>query len=116
MQTWIENEILLGFQKLMTLGLDRQPAADLIEGTLLTWVEAVTHGKRWEQDRDTNRIRDAFATLAATCNVWPSPAVFLLAVPPASKQRPVSRLDDEQRRASGLRHIAEICKQLGIER
>jgi hypothetical protein len=61
--------------------LDRTPASDLIEGTILAWAEAITAGRAWDQERDAPRIREAFVTLARTRRQWPAPADFLEAVP-----------------------------------
>lgn len=83
---WLQNEILNGLSKLMTLSLDRQPAADLIEGTAGTWCEAICSDRTWERERDTSRVRQAFATLCGECDQWPPPAYFLRALPAAPKQ------------------------------
>lgn len=47
----------------------------------MAWHEAITFGRAWDQDRDTQRIREAFVTLARTRRQWPAPADFLEAVP-----------------------------------
>lgn len=70
----------------MTLSLNRQPAADLIEGTAGTWLEAIYSNRTWERERDTPRFRQAFATLFCECDEWPSPAYFLRSLPAAPKQ------------------------------
>ena len=67
--------------KLMCLSLDRTPAADMIEGTLAAWVEAVGTGRDWDEARDTPRIRRAFLTLAQTARRWPSVPEFVDALP-----------------------------------
>jgi hypothetical protein len=67
--------------KLLSLGLDRTPASDVIEVTVGTWYEAITTGRRWEQDRDTPRIRSAFVSLAQTADRWPQIKHFLDALP-----------------------------------
>jgi hypothetical protein len=54
---WLAHELLTGFQKLLCLGLDRTPATDLIDGTVMAWHEAITTGRTFDQRRDTNRIR-----------------------------------------------------------
>jgi hypothetical protein len=73
--------LLTGFQKLLCLGLDRTPATDLIDGTVMAWHEAITTGRTFDQRRDTNRIRSAFITLATTRETWPQPKHFLDALP-----------------------------------
>jgi hypothetical protein len=67
--------------KLLSLGLDRTPASDVIEVTVGTWYEAITTGRKWDQDRDTSRIRSAFVSLAQTTERWPQPRHFLDALP-----------------------------------
>ena len=57
---WLTRELMTGFQKLLCLGLDRTPASDLIEGTVMAWAEAITAGRAWDQERDAPRIRAAF--------------------------------------------------------
>ncbi len=74
---WLATELLLGLQKLLCLGLDRTPATDLFEGTVMTWHEVITNGLEWKEQRDVPRIRAAFTTLAATRESWPQPKHFL---------------------------------------
>lgn len=78
---WLTRELMTGFQKLLCLGLDRTPATDLIDGTVMAWQEAITNGRTFEQQRDTGRIRAAFVTLATTRESWPQPKHFLDALP-----------------------------------
>lgn len=66
---------------MLCLSLERQPAHDLIAGTAMAWMEALTDGRQWDADRDANRIRRAFVTLARTRRTWPAPADFLDALP-----------------------------------
>lgn len=47
----------------------------------MAWLEAITSGRSWDQDRDTPRIREAFVTLARIRRQWPAPVDFLDAVP-----------------------------------
>jgi len=78
---WYADEILDGLTKLMSLGLDRTPAADLVQITAATWIDATTSGHEWDQRRDTPRIRAAFSTLQRTRESWPAPRHFLDAMP-----------------------------------
>jgi hypothetical protein len=79
---WIKHELLTGFQKLLTLGLERQPAAEVIPGTVATWLETLTHGRKFDRERDTWRFRAAFITLAGRQRTWPVPRDLLDAMPP----------------------------------
>ncbi|UNK43442.1 hypothetical protein MNO14_04990 [Luteimonas sp. S4-F44] len=81
-ETWIHNEIMDGLSKLLCLGLDRVPAADLIEGTAATWGQALTLGKQWDRELDAPRFRHAFIALAARQKTWPAPADFVEHLPP----------------------------------
>lgn len=70
---WMKQEIERGFQQLLCLGLPRQPALDMMAGTVLAWLTALTHNRVWDQDRDTPRIRESFRTMMATRETWPLP-------------------------------------------
>lgn len=111
---WIETEIAKGLQGLLCLSLDRQPALELIEGTLAMWCKVITRGRVFDEKTDTQRFRDAFLTLGAR-KTWPVPSDFIEALP--SNVTPFvkpSRLESEERRLRGLKHISEINKKLGI--
>ena len=111
---WMTKEILTGLQKLLCLSLDRTPALDSIEGTLAAWMEALTFGRAWDEQRDTPRIRQAFSTLMQNSDRWPSPSQFNDCLP-----RIVNNLDalpriiltDEQRKAN-LDRLAEMAKDV----
>lgn len=114
MQTdWLLDEILTGMQKLLCLGLERQPAAEVLPGTAAAWVEALTVKRAWDRERDTPRIRSAFVTLAKQRRSWPLPADFDEALP---------RLEPNERRlgrplaspAHVKRMIAEITQMLRL--
>ena len=66
---------------MLCLGLDRTPATDLIDGTVLAWHEALTDGRAWDRERDAERIRRAFVTLAKTREAWPQPKHLIEALP-----------------------------------
>lgn len=66
---------------MLCLGLDRTPATDLIDGTVMAWREALADGRVWDQARDTPRIRAAFVLLARTRESWPAPRHFIDALP-----------------------------------
>ena len=74
---------MTGLQKLACLSLDRTPAAEILTGTAQAWIEALTDGRAWDEERDAARVRRAFVTLARTCRRWPAPAEFVDALPPA---------------------------------
>ena len=78
---WLTREILPGFQKLICLSLDRAPAADLIDGTVMAWVDALSAGRQWDEARDTPRIRQGFTALMTKCRQWPAPSEFVECLP-----------------------------------
>lgn len=84
---WMLDEIATGLQKLYLLSLDRTPAAELLTGTAQSWLEALTEGREWDEQRDTQRIREAFVTLARTREQWPAPRHFLDVLPHVQQQR-----------------------------
>lgn len=83
-------------QKLILLSLDRTPALDVITpGTLPAWVEAVTDGRVFDEERDAPRFQAAFRTLQRTCTQWPNPRQFLDALPPIPAPKTSRALIDE---------------------
>ena len=66
---------------------ERTPAAEVLPGTAQIWIEALTHGRSWDQARDTSRIRGAFLTLANTRTQWPGPVHFLQSLPDSTQLR-----------------------------
>lgn len=77
---WLKLEIATGLQKLTCLGLEGQPASELIEGTLAAWVEVVTAGRTYDEAIDAPRFRIAFTRLMGR-NRWPAPCHLLEAMP-----------------------------------
>lgn len=110
---WLTTEILTGFQKLLCLGLERTPAEAVIEGTAMTWREALTTGKDWDEGRDRLRFQRAFITLARTRRTWPTPADFIEALPPPDQNivaLPRPKADDAK-----VREIfSGLAKSLGV--
>lgn len=79
---WIKREISEGLKRLMCLGLERTPAAEVIQLTAAVWLEALAEGRVWDQDLDAPRFRRGFATLCRTRKAWPVPQDLLDALPP----------------------------------
>lgn len=98
---------------MLCLGLDRTPATDLIEGTVLAWHEAITVGREWARERDAPRIRAAFVSLATTRETWPQPRHFLDALPRVEQKaiayevKPVSKEEADRRMAEIRAVLAE---------
>lgn len=109
---WFTNEIINGLTKLMSLSLDRTPAADSVQITAATWIEATTAGRAWHAPRDTDRIRTAFITLARTSDRWPSPKQFLDALPRVEQ----AALTYELKPADPARALAAIAEAQALLR
>lgn len=113
MEPWFRNEILTGLQKLYTLSLDQTPSADTLPGTAMTWVEALTHGRNWEAERDTPRIREAFSRMVLNCTHWPKPRDLLDALPSST---PAPALTHDRgippSREGRARHLADLLGEL----
>lgn len=108
---WLKDEILIGLAKMLSLRLDGSPPDDAVKAAASTWIEAITDGMAWNQERDTSRIRKAFVTLERTRERWPAPTHFLAALPApvqprlAHQRRPV---DPETAKSN----IAQLRAQL----
>lgn len=114
-QDWIIREISSGLQKLILLSLDRAPALDVLtRGTLPAWVEAITEGRQFVEQRDAPRFKAAFRTLQGRCTSWPAPREFLDAMPSLPGAPRHKRLGSDEARACGMRAIAEISAMLGL--
>ena len=112
---WINRELSTGFQKLLCLSLEGQPAAEVIPGTLATWREVLTSNRVFDEVRDAPRFRSAFSCLCARIRRWPVPADFLDAMPRATftgvKER---RFSNHSVSPVVQGAIDEICKTLCI--
>lgn len=98
----------------MCLSLDRQPALELIEGTLAMWCKVITKGRVFDERTDVPRFREAFVNLGAR-KTWPVPSDFIEALP--SNVRPFVRplrLDDERTKKARLQSFAELSKLLRV--
>jgi hypothetical protein len=98
--------------------LDRQPAAELIKGTLAAWHEALTFSRRFVETQDAPRFRAAFATLCARVRRWPSPAEFLDVLPRidtvALKEKRLNKTPCKENSVA-KREIEKTCELLGIK-
>lgn len=80
----------------------------------MAWVESLTDGRAWDQQRDTPRIRSAFLAIAKGRRTWPAPVDFIEALPRLEPLRalPSKPADPERAKAA----IAECVKALGARR
>lgn len=110
-EPWFQDLILEGLQKLLCLGLERQPAAEMIPGTALAWEEALWPGRAWNEERDTPRIQQAFKNLVKQCRQWPVPAQFFDVFPRFEAKvlkLPSPKNDDVRKRE--MQRIQEILR------
>ncbi|PZS96344.1 hypothetical protein A7X66_09255 [Stenotrophomonas maltophilia] len=115
MADWIKQEISEGLMRLMCLGLERTPAAEVIQLTAAVWLEAITEGREFDQQLDAPRFRRAFAVLCRDCRQWPLPSSLLEAMPPreqlAITKQPIKA--NPERAEQAARELASV---LGIRR
>jgi len=107
---WITREISSGLQKLVLLNLDHAPALDVLtRGTLPAWVEAITHNRRLEEQRDAPRIRAGFSTLLGRGGEWPAPRDLLDAMPKLQEPRlNPNRLESPGSRAAYRKMLDDV--------
>lgn len=92
----------------------------MLPGTAQAWIEAITDGRAWEQERDLERVRRAFVVLSRTIRRWPAPVEFIEAMPrpreqlalekqhiPANPERAAAAIDEIRRTLSGKDAAAE---------
>ena len=115
MADWIKQEISEGLMRLMCLGLERTPAAEVIQLTAAVWLEAITEGREFDQQLDAPRFRRAFAVLCRDSRQWPLPSSLLEAMPPreqlAITKQPIKA--NPERAEQAARELASV---LGIRR
>lgn len=73
----------------------------------MSWVDTLTEGRVFHEERDAPRFRKAFAILARTQGTWPAPRDFLAVLPPFREPREAPRLESD---AGKARAKAEISK------
>lgn len=97
MNTDVEQMIVDRMQRLACLGLEGQPAAELITATGRVWIERLSRFH-------PNRLRMAFDSIEATASRWPTPGNIIAALPayehtylppPAPPERQIA-VDPEQ--------------------
>jgi hypothetical protein len=99
----------------MCLGLDRTPAAEVIQLTAAVWLEAITEGREFDQQLDAPRFRRAFAVLCRDCRQWPLPSSLLEAMPPreqmAITKQPIKANPERAEQAA-----RELASFLGVRK
>lgn len=114
MADWIKREISEGLKRLMCLGLERTPAAEVIPLTAAVWLEAVTTGRAFDQEQDAPRFRHAFAVLCRESRSWPLPSNLLEAMPRremlAITKQPIPADPDSPEMKKKFDQIAKLFK------
>lgn len=99
---------------MVCLCLDGSPAVDLIEGTAQAWLTAITHGRVFDQQRDTPRIRAAFDRLLANATRWPIPRDLIEAMPsPEAQPRIGYDRGIPRTREARCAHLKELLESMG---
>lgn len=101
---------------MLTLSLDRTPAAELLGETAITWADALWAGRAWH-DSDDARIAEAFRRLSGAQRQWPAPADFLAALPPrtpSSLRSLPARTPTAAECDAVLRRLEKMAREVGI--
>lgn len=110
-QQWLKPVLAKGFAILLTLRLKNTPAEDMVQITLETWFQVITHKRGWEQALDQGRFEQAFMYLAQTCEWFPAPKQLLEAMPPREiLELPEPVISEAQRQKNIVRIKAMIEK------
>ncbi|OHD24624.1 MAG: hypothetical protein A2Y38_16755 [Spirochaetes bacterium GWB1_59_5] len=109
---WLRREIAAGLQALVALGLEGQPAAEVLPLTADIWLRAVSRGNVGctIEVIDAPRIREAFAELFPTLTTWPPPKHLLERIPPRPQREALAAPVEDD--AGGLERLREIQERL----
>ncbi|MDY3123655.1 MAG: hypothetical protein SOW21_04610 [[Actinobacillus] rossii] len=114
---WIKPILGKGFAVLLTLRLKNAPTEDMVKPTLETWFQVLTYKKQWEQELDQERFEQAFMWIAQNCDWFPTPKVFLDAMPKRKIKElppppPKTAEQEEAERLSAVRNLQKIKAML----
>jgi hypothetical protein len=80
--SWLDDAVLEGLQRLLTLRLKDSPALDTIELLADTWIWVFkSQPVQWDERLDAGRIRRAFLLCAGKLESWPAPKTVLSHLP-----------------------------------
>ena len=103
--------------RLLSLSLDRTPAAELLGETARTWADALWPGRAW-YDTDAERIAEGFRRMAGAIEQWPAPAVFLRHLParqpPANVLSLPAKATTDAEREANLARLNAMLREAGI--
>lgn len=82
-ESWLRAEIAKGLARLLVLRLPGFPAEDAIRPMAEVWLAAIQDAPvGWCEERDRQRVAQAFVTLTRVCDHWPAPRTLLEYLPP----------------------------------
>lgn len=110
--SWLRREIKSGMEALVALGLQNQPAADVIHLTADIWLRAIRRGNIGcdIEQIDAPRIREAFDRLFPELTEWPAPRLLLDRIPPRPRREALAAPVEDS--GEGLARIREIQEML----
>lgn len=85
----------------------------MLPGTAQAWIEAITDGRLWEPERDTERVRRAFVVLSRTIRRWPAPVEFIEAMPRPREQLALEKQHipaDPKRAAAAIAEVEALLR------
>lgn len=114
---WIKPILGKGFAVLLTLRLKNAPTEDMVKPTLETWFKVLTYKKNWEQELDQVRFEQAFMWISQNCDWFPTPKVFLDAMPRSEVKElppppPKTAKQEEAERLKALSNLQKIKAML----
>ena len=111
---WLEEEVMAGVTRLLSLKLKNQPGENEIRITLEEWVRSLTRNIGRPIDKiDTPRIRAGFDRLIDHCEWWPAPADLYKSIPRRTERLALPVPDiDEAGMERGKKRLAEIMKKI----
>ena len=80
-EDWFRKAIVTGLETLYALGLDRNPAHEVIPATAEVWINTLWPTRVWIEEIHRPRIAEAFRKLCKERETWPPPSAFLVALP-----------------------------------
>lgn len=111
----VNNTLVECLQYTLTLRLDYAPAADAIEGTMMAWQTTFDNLPwAWDEERDSQRLKQAFATFWANAERFPTPRLIIDSLPPAlpSAVLLLPHNPTPEQKEQGRQRIQEILSHL----
>jgi len=116
---WFESVVAEGIAKLYVLRLESAPAADTLDGVELVWVEALWYSNvAWDEELDTERLRQAFRALTQRLHRWPAPRELMEHLPARPKRRelppPPQTPEQKAKAVAQLAKLRAMMKDLNL--